>query len=64
MIDEKKLIDWIKCHCNPYGKPDLDFNTSIKIIDYIENQQTKIEKCADCSRRKFYQEGYEAGFKK
>lgn len=63
MIDEKKLIDWIKCHCNPYCKPDLGLDTSLKIIDFIENQMTKIEKCADCSRRKFYQEGYRDGVK-
>ena len=42
MIDEKKLIYWIKCNCNPYGKPTLDYETSIKIIDFIEKQQQKV----------------------
>ena len=41
MIDEKKLIYWIKCNCNPYGKPTLDYDTSIKIMDFIEKQQPK-----------------------
>lgn len=42
MIDEKKLIYWIKCHCNPYGKPDLGFDTSIKIMEFIEKQMEKV----------------------
>lgn len=41
MIDEKKLIYWIKSHCNPYGKPTLDYDTSIKIMDFIENLHPK-----------------------
>lgn len=51
MIDEKKLIIWIKCHCNPYGKPDFDYDTSMKIIDFIENYQTKVCEWIPCSER-------------
>ena len=49
MIDEKKLINWIRCHCNPYGKPDFDYDTSMKIIDFIENQMTKVGEWIPCS---------------
>lgn len=41
MIDEKKLIRWIKTNCNPYGKPMLDYETSIKIMEFIENNMEK-----------------------
>ena len=51
MIDEKKLIYWIKCNCNPYGKPTLDYDTSIKIIDFIEKQQPKVGEWIPVSER-------------
>lgn len=51
MIDEKKLIYWIKCHCNPYVKPDLDLDTSIKIMEFIENQIEKVGDWIPCSER-------------
>ena len=31
-----KLKNWIQSHCNPYGAPDLDFETSCKIMDMID----------------------------
>lgn len=37
MIDGDDLIIKIKEHCNPYGNPDYDYATSIKIIHLIEN---------------------------
>ena len=38
MIDEKKLINYIKTEINPYGKPFLDtaYEFGLKLIDYIE----------------------------
>lgn len=51
MIDEKKLIYWIKCHCNPYGKPDLGFDTSVKIMEFIENQMEKVGEWIPCSEK-------------
>ena len=54
MIDEKKLIEKIKTESKIGGWLYTD-----EIIDII-NSQPKIEKCADCSKRKFYQQGYEA----
>ena len=51
MIDEKKLIYWIKCNCNPYGKPTLDYETSIKIIDFIEKQQQRVGEWIPVSER-------------
>ena len=60
MIDEKILIEKIE---NDYVafKSELYTDDSVReyFIGMIEDQP-KIEKCGDCSRRKFYQMGYEA----
>ena len=32
-----KVKNYIKTHCNPYGKPDFDYDTSIKIFNFIDN---------------------------
>lgn len=32
-----KVKNYIKTHCNPYGKPDFDYNTSIRILNFIDN---------------------------
>ena len=32
-----RVKNYIKTHCNPYGKPDFDYNTSIKILNFIDN---------------------------
>lgn len=32
-----KIKNYIKTHCNPYGKPDFDYDTSIKILNFINN---------------------------
>ena len=42
-----KVKNYIKTHCNPYGKPDFDYDTSIKIlnfIDYIVKEMTEVAK--------------------
>lgn len=31
-----KVKNYIKAHCNPYGKPDFDYDTSIKILNFID----------------------------
>ena len=32
-----KVKNYIKTHCNPYGKPDFDYDTSIKILNFIDD---------------------------
>lgn len=31
-----KVKNYIKTHCNPYGKPDFEYDTSIKILNFID----------------------------
>lgn len=75
MIDGKLLIEVLKQRISSHEKDADDFKEyEIKfdmeeihlrladecqaIIELVE-EQPKIEKCGDCSRRKFYQKGYE-----
>ena len=37
-----KVKNYIKTHCNPYGKPDFDYDTSIKILNFIDSFAQKI----------------------
>ena len=41
MIDEKKLINYIKAEINPYGKPfnGTAYEFGLKLIDYIEGME-------------------------
>lgn len=32
----EKVKNYIKAHCNPYGKPDFDYDISIKILNFID----------------------------
>lgn len=31
-----KVKNYIKTHCNPYGKSDFEYDTSIKILNFID----------------------------
>lgn len=39
----EKVKNYIKAHCNPYGKPDFDYDTSIKILNFIDNLVKEME---------------------
>ena len=63
MIDEKKLIEEIEKDRTVFRS---ELYTDDSIREYFMEMvdiQPKIEKCGDCSRRKFYQMGYEAAIK-
>ena len=38
----EKVKNYIKTHCNPYGKPDFDYDTSIKILNFIDNLKKEL----------------------
>lgn len=57
MIDEKRLIEGLRASMNT-GRESLPINL---IIECIEEQENIEIKCSNCSRRKFYQEGYQDG---
>lgn len=35
-IDRQDAIRWVKTECNPYGKPTLDFESGIRVIEHLE----------------------------
>ena len=55
MIDEKKLINYIKAEINPYGKlfNDTAYEFGLKLIDYIEamEKQPQVGGWIPCSER-------------
>lgn len=61
MIDEKKLIESFRASLIT-GRESFPVDL---IVECIENQPKLIERfnCENCSRRNFYQQGYEAGLK-
>lgn len=38
-----KVKNYIKTHCNPYGKPTFDYDTSVAIMRYIDNLVKEME---------------------
>ena len=36
LISRHAAIRWVKTECNPYGKPALDFESSKKVIEHLE----------------------------
>ena len=42
-----KVKNYIKTHCNPYGKPDFDYDTSIKILNFIDKLAKEMEQGND-----------------
>ena len=76
VIDGKKLIEDVKAEIQCVEKEKQRYFESgnfhngnilvermqaMKLVMKIIANQPQIEKCADCSRRKFYQQGYQDG---
>lgn len=40
LISRQAAIRWIKAECNPYGKPTLDYETSCRIMEYLDRMPT------------------------
>ena len=40
IIDADKLYYRVKCECNPYGKPTIDYEIGNKVLDWIDNAPT------------------------
>ena len=37
LIDRQAAIRWVKTECNPYGKPTLDYETGIKVMNHLND---------------------------
>ena len=40
LISRSKAIRWVKAECNPYGKPTLDYESGIKVIEHLERMSS------------------------
>lgn len=50
-ISRQAAIRWIKAECNPYGKPTLNYETSCRIMEYLDRMpsaEPEIIRCKDC----------------
>ena len=51
-IDADELYCRIKTHTNPYGKPTLDYESGVKVLDMIKQSPTadvvEVVRCKDC----------------
>ena len=36
LIERQAAIRWVKTECNPYGKPTLDFESGVRVIEHLE----------------------------
>lgn len=62
VIDEKKLIEELNRLAT--SNEMMGYLTAFDVVQDcigIVEKQPQIEKCADCTRRKFYQQGYQDG---
>lgn len=40
LISRQDAIRWVKAECNPYGKPTLDYESGIKVIEHLEHMSS------------------------
>lgn len=40
MISRQRAIKWVKTECNPYGKPTLDFESGMKVIEHLKQMHS------------------------
>ena len=58
MANEKRLIDAdvlhrkVKMETNPYGKPTIDYDSGVKVLEWIDKAPTidavEVVRCKDC----------------
>lgn len=41
LINADYLYNWIKAAANPYGKPTLDYDTALKVMDMIDRMSDR-----------------------
>ena len=52
LIDADALHRKVKMETNPYGKPTIDYDSGVKVLEWIEQAPTvdavKVVRCQDC----------------
>ena len=42
LISREAAIRWVKTECNPYGKPTLDYNSGLKVIEHLKKMPSAL----------------------
>ena len=60
LIDADKLHRKVMMETNPYGKPTIDYDSGVKVLEWIEQAPTvdavKVVRCKDCKYHHWEQE--------
>ena len=55
LIDADALHRKVKMETNPYGKPTIDYDSGVKVLEWIEQAPTvdavEVVRCKDCKYR-------------
>ena len=41
-ISRADAIRWVKTECNPYGKPTLDYDSGLKVIEHLKKMPSEL----------------------
>ena len=41
-ISRANAIRWVKTECNPYGKPTLDYDSGLKVIEHLKKMPSEL----------------------
>ena len=42
LISRADAIRWVKTECNPYGKPTLDYDSWLKVIEHLKKMPSEL----------------------
>ena len=60
LIDADALHRKVKTETNPYGKPTIDYDSGVKVLEWIDKAPTidavKVVRCRDCKYHHWEQE--------
>lgn len=42
LISRADAIRWVKTECNPYGKPTLDYDSGLKVIEHLKKMPSEL----------------------
>lgn len=58
LIDADALHRKVKMETNPYGKPTIDYDSGVKVLEWIDKAPTldavPVVRCRDCRKFKTY----------
>ena len=43
LISRADAIRWVKTECNPYGKPTLDYDSCLKVIEHLKKMPSELQ---------------------